>query len=90
MIKKSLCPILIKLLQIPSIEIAVWHAPFLEAQEGHGAEAKDTDALIAFITKPEVEKKNVQRVILKAGKMDENGTAKFMENLGCVDDELDY
>jgi len=37
-----------------------------------------------------VEKKNVQRVILKAGKMDENGTAKFMENLGCVDDELDY
>ena len=33
----------------------------------HGAEARDRDALMAFITKLEVEKKNVQRVILKAG-----------------------
>merc|ERR1712039_615086 len=29
-------------------------------------EAKDRDGLMAFITKPEVEKKNIQRVVLKA------------------------
>ena len=60
------------------------HAPVLEAQ-GHDTEANDTDGLMAFITKPEVEKKNVQRVILKAGER----YSKFIENLGCVKEELD-
>eukprot|EP00913_Durusdinium_trenchii_P005365 g5004.t1 len=51
--------------------------------------ANDTDGLTAFITKPDVEKKNVQRVILKAlafsqnialDKPEESGPAMYKVN----------